>query len=61
MHTARAQTAPAVKISHFEKSKMAQGGHLEKWPYLHNCLTDWHESWYGSAYWPSKLYWKLKF
>jgi len=30
MHTARAQTAPAVKISHFEKSKMAQGGHLEK-------------------------------
>jgi len=28
---------------------------IEKWAYLGNGLTDWHEIWYGDAYWPSEI------
>ena len=36
------------------KSKMADGRHVEKWPYFCNGLTNLHKICHGDAYWHSE-------
>jgi len=60
------QRSPTLKISNFQKSKMADGRQLkrkQKWPhrYFSNVLTDRRNIWQNDKYWPTKSDRQLKF